>query len=156
MTSALFEDGTGNGVDRLIADRIAVAFREHGAGRFSLATRGTRIENRDGSCAYRPDLVLFDGNSEIHTIVELDASDDRGDGYSRRADCYRAIPSLQNYLIVRTEKPQITWFSRVGERQWLFGAADDVDASARLEMPPVTLKLAELYEGVLTADARSV
>jgi len=144
-----------HGMDRLIADRITAAFRKHCGGRFSVAREGTLIENGEGGCVYRPELILLDESSSIHTIVELVAMDDWGDWYTRRADCYRAIPSLQNYVIVRTEKPQITWFTRIDERQWLFGAADDISASASLETPPVTLKLAEVYEGVFTAAVQS-
>jgi hypothetical protein len=118
----------------------------------ALATWATEIRSDAGDGSYWPAIVLFDADESIHTIVEVDASDSQGELYSRRARCYRAIPSVQNYVVARANKPQITWFTRLGEGRWLFGAADDIRASARLEAPPVMLTLAEIYDGLFTVD----
>ncbi len=140
---------------RRIADRIAAAFLEQGGERWRMVARETEVRDAETGRGYWPEIVLLDGSSNIHTVVEVDESAGCGDGYSRRGQCYRAIPSLQNYVIALRDKAQITWYSRLSERQWLFGAADDIHASAILETPPVTLSLSEVYEGVLAADAHS-
>jgi hypothetical protein len=144
-----------SGGHRLIADRVAAVFAQHVDEGFRLVTRETEIADEATGAAYRPELVLFGRSSDIHTIVELTGGEVMGERNTQRARCYRSIPSLENYVIVRADTPQITWFSRLDEKQWLFGAADDVKAVARLESPSLTLELAEIYEGVLAADGLS-
>jgi hypothetical protein len=140
---------------RLIAHRIATVFAQCAGEGLRLVSRETEIADEEAGAAYRPEFVLLRPTSEIHTIVEVVALQEVGERYAKRARRYRSIPSLESYVIARSDTPQIAWFTRYGERQWLFGAADDIGASARLETPPVTLRLAEIYEGVFAADQLS-
>lgn len=74
------------------------------------------------------------------------------DVYGGRARCYRRIPSVEHYVIASSGKPQMTWFSRLDDGRWLFGAAEGLQAEAQLVSISTTLNLAEIYDGVFTAD----
>ena len=49
----------------------------------------------------------------------------------------------------------LEWYTRHGEHFWHYAEAIGIQGEIRLESLNVTLSLAEMYEGVLAADAHS-
>lgn len=60
---------------------------------------------------------------------------------------YRAIPSLQHYLLVAQDRPFVEVYSRQGAA-WAYSTLDGLGAVLGLDPPGVELPLSEIYEGV--------
>jgi Uma2 family endonuclease len=73
------------------------------------------------------------------------------EGYDRghKAEHYRQIPSLQEYLIVRQDAPRIERYQRLGEREWTLTEAIGLEESVRLASVPCVLALREVYDRAL-------
>lgn len=62
---------------------------------------------------------------------------------------YRRIPSLRQYVLVSQDRPHAEWYTRQEDGLWLFAEATGQEAKVRLESVGCTLRLADLYDGVL-------
>lgn len=141
---------------RLVVRRIGEAFaRQAQDSGFHLAAPGTIVRDDETSEEYIPELVLLSRDSEIRTVLEVTEGSGVNQVYGQRARCYRQIPSVEHYVIASSDKPQVAWFSRLNDGRWLFGTAEDLQAEIRLESLNVVLSMAEIYEGVFTADEAS-
>jgi len=69
---------------------------------------------------------------------------DRG----KKFEHYRQIESLQEYILIAQDHPQIERFSRQQDRHWLLDEASGLDAMLHLPTVDCTLKLAEVYAKV--------
>jgi Uma2 family endonuclease len=69
---------------------------------------------------------------------------DRG----RKFEHYRSLDSLQEYLLVSSERVQLDLYTRQPSGQWLFTAANRLDDSLELRSVGCKLALADLYENV--------
>lgn len=103
-----------------------------------------RIERRNGE-------VLLDPTLLIEVLSPSSADYDRG----TRWDFYRAIPSLQEYVVLWQEKPAAERFVRQGDGFWLLSESQGLHAEIRLDSVGALLRLAEVYEGVFTAGEQS-
>jgi len=102
------------------------------------------IERRKGEVLLNPTLL-------IEVLSPSSADYDRGTKW----DCYRTIPSLQEYLVLWQEKPAAERFTRQGDGFWLLSETQGLDAEIRLESIGVQLRLSEAYDGVRAADEGS-
>lgn len=76
---------------------------------------------------------------------------DRG----KKSQWYRTLPSLQEYLIIAQDAPEITLYRRTSAG-WTVIDAIGIDESVELTSIGYTLRLRELYHGILAdADARA-
>ena len=79
------------------------------------------------------------------------AAYDRGEKFRH----YRRIPSLQEYVLVETERPHIEHFIRQSlnlpqaQGGWLLLEYDGLEAELRLSSVPCVLRAAEIYERVV-------
>jgi Uma2 family endonuclease len=69
---------------------------------------------------------------------------DRGDKF---AD-YRLLESLQEYVLVSQDKRRVEHYVRQADGNWLYGAAQGLDASLHLPSIGCTLALADVYDKV--------
>jgi Uma2 family endonuclease len=67
---------------------------------------------------------------------------------SRKAEHYRRIPSLEEYLLIAQDRPRIERYRRQGEREWLLSEAIGLDESIELASIEGVLALREVYERV--------
>jgi Uma2 family endonuclease len=107
-----------------------------------------------------PDLVIACGEIQmedetVDTLVNptvlmevLSPSTERYDR-GRKWELYRRIPSLQQYVLVSQDEPRIEWFTRQQGGLWLYAEAADSAAEVRLDSVGCTLRLADVYDGVL-------
>lgn len=142
------------GDQALIVQRIADVLADQARG-FHLAPQGVMLRDDETGKEYSPALVLLTRDSSVEAVVEMTDGVAVNDVYSGRARCYRSIPSVRHYVIASLDRPQIASFSRLDERQWLYGVAENLQGEVHLQSLGVSLKLAEIYEGVFTADQPS-
>ena len=98
-----------------------------------------------------PDLVVScaGGNDDDYTetepylIVEVLSESTRMADQNYKAERYRELPSLQAYLLVDSRSRSAAMWRRNGEG-WTF---EVVGEQFDLPCPPVTLTLAEIYDG---------
>jgi Uma2 family endonuclease len=69
---------------------------------------------------------------------------DRGDKF----ELYRSIPSLQEYVLIASERVLVDRYTRQPNDHWDLTSANKLDATIRLETVELDLKLADLYEKV--------
>jgi Uma2 family endonuclease len=114
------------------------------------------------SYAY-PDIVAVCGEQEfqderediltnptliVETLSDSTAVYDRGEKWER----YQQIPSLREYVLVSQSRAVVERFTRQGDL-WVYSLTAGVDSAVTLESVGVSLKLAEIYEGVSLSAA---
>jgi Uma2 family endonuclease len=80
----------------------------------------------------------------IEVLSESTERYDRG----RKAEHYRNIPSLEEYLFVSQQEPRIEHYRRQGEREWLLSEAIGLDKTVDLSSIGCLLSLRDVYERV--------
>ena len=65
-----------------------------------------------------------------------------------KAQKYRTIPSLQEYLIIEQQSPYVEHYLRKSEFQWLLNVANQLDHVIELVSLNCTLLLSDIYERV--------
>lgn len=85
----------------------------------------------------------------LNPSVIIEVLSDTTEAYDRGAkfDHYRSIDSLQVYVLISQDKPQIEIFQRQNNH-WLLSVAKGLEASVRLEVIDCELVLADVYERV--------
>ena len=81
-------------------------------------------------------------------IVEVLSPSTALEDRNAKWDEYRALASVQDYMLVSVDEAKVEVFSRQKSGKWLYEAVKGVDA--RIELPSLscTLSLAEMYEQV--------
>ena len=113
-----------------------------------------------------PHVTPFDKNSITNpsAIFEVLSPSteayDRGEKWAR----YRRLDSLQEYLLVSQDKPEVEQYVRQESGLWSYKAVEGLEAASVLTVLGVTLPLSGIYDGVTfeenvsvreTADAES-
>jgi Uma2 family endonuclease len=148
------------------------------SGLFYVHLRGKRCRARGGNSRIRsgpaapvsgkrtkgmfsyPDVVVICGDVEYHdkfkdvivnptAIVEVlspsTESFDRGEKFTR----YQAWnPTLQDYILISQDKPQVEHFHRLPDGAWRYKLYSGLKAAVKITSIQYTLKLAEVYERV--------
>ncbi len=81
-------------------------------------------------------------------IVEVLSPSTENDDRGRKFQHYRALESLQEYLLVEQDAPRIERFQRQPDGAWLLTDAVGLDAVLHLASVPCTLGLADVYAKV--------
>ncbi|HEY7771204.1 Uma2 family endonuclease [Longimicrobium sp.] len=114
---------------------------------------------------FSPDVMAYGGKAQLAhhgdtdlllnpvLLVEIVSPESWGYERGRKWQGYRSIASLQEYLLVAEDAPRVERFTRHGEHFWLYGETTGLDGEIQLESLNVTLKLADIYDGVLSADS---
>ena len=107
-----------------------------------------------------PDVTIVCGAPELgdehrdtllNPTVLIEVLSPSTESYDRghKAEHYRQIPSLQEYLIVRQDAPRIERYRRLGEREWTLTEAIGLEESVQLASVPCSLALGEVYDRAL-------
>lgn len=94
----------------------------------------------------RPD-TLTNPTVVIEVLSPSTEAHDRGLKFAQ----YRTIESLQEYVLVSQDAPQIEIFRRQSTDQWLFTNYSGVEAIAQLESIHCAIPLGDLYTGLIPA-----
>lgn len=81
-------------------------------------------------------------------VVEVLSPSTAGYDLGAKAEKYRSIPSLQEYLIVWQDERRVERYSRKGERFWHLTEIGPEDETIELASVGCTLRLDEVYRGV--------
>lgn len=105
-----------------------------------------------------PHVNPFDKNSIINPSVIFEVLSpsteryDRGEKWAR----YRRLDSLQEYLLVSQDKPEVEQYVRQESGLWSYKAVEGLDAASVLTVLGVTLPLSEIYDRVTFPETVSV
>jgi Uma2 family endonuclease len=69
-------------------------------------------------------------------------------GRSRKAEQYRTIESLREYLLISQDAPRVEQYTRAGERQWLLTEAIGAEESIALDSIACVLSISDIYEDI--------
>lgn len=152
----------------LITQRIARTLGNQLRGRpCEVVSQGTLVTPRVGDNAFLPDVVVYCGGAQRERvrgsdllmnpslIVEVLSPSTAGYDHETKWNNYRRISSLQDYLLVSQDRVRVQHYTRRGDTFWLFNAVEGLEAEVHLESLDVSLGLADIYEGVFTADQPS-
>lgn len=109
--------------------------------------RDTRFYYPDVSviCKSNPGEQQFQDAPVLVAEVLSKSTRRQDDGEKREG--YQSIPSLQHYLLVEQDRPAIVHFGRVGD-EFTPELIEGLDAILELKSLRITIKLAEVFEGV--------
>ncbi|RRR68779.1 MAG: Uma2 family endonuclease [Candidatus Viridilinea halotolerans] len=99
-----------------------------------------------GDVAYADDVqdILLNPTIIIEVLSPSTENYDRG----KKAQYYRTIPSLREYLLIAQEQFHLEHFVRYSAYQWLFSETNDATASVQLASIGCALTVAEIYKRV--------
>ena len=81
-------------------------------------------------------------------VVEvLSGSTERWDRTGKFAK-YRAVPTIQEYVLVSQNEMLIEWYTRRENGEWVYRTATGPDGICHLESLEIDLSLAEIYRGI--------
>ena len=114
-----------------------------------------------GDREYYPDVMVACGprgedpyaETAPCVLIEVLSPSTRHTDRREKGPAYRALPSLQMYLIVSQPQRRIEWYSRAADGSWL---VTDLVGDGAVTFPcppgadgaPVTMSFDEIYEGV--------
>jgi Uma2 family endonuclease len=88
--------------------------------------------------------TLLNPTALIEVLSTTTERDDRG----RKAEHYRRIESLQEYLLVAQASPRIERYRRHGEREWILSESVSLEDSVELISIGCVLALRDVYDRV--------
>jgi Uma2 family endonuclease len=91
----------------------------------------------------------FDTLLNPNLLVEILSPSTAGWDRGRKAQLYRAIPFLQEYLIIGQEAPEITLYRRT-TAGWTVIDASGMDREVELLSIGYSLRLRDLYQGIVS------
>jgi Uma2 family endonuclease len=98
------------------------------------------------------ELHVEDDESDIllnpQVIMEVLSPSTEAYDQGAKFDHYRSIESLQSYILIAQDKPQIELFERQAQGNWLLSVVKGLEASVRLGAIGCELALRDVYEQV--------
>lgn len=120
-------------------------------------TADARVEIEAGARYVYPDLSVVCGEVKSvkdHTLQNpsliIEVLSPSSEAYDRglKSQLYRALPSLETYVLVSQDQALVEVYSRHGGGRWVLESFSGLEASARLPSLEVELPLAEVYRQV--------
>ncbi|HEX2206099.1 MAG TPA: Uma2 family endonuclease [Longimicrobium sp.] len=152
----------------LITENIAYALRTRlRTGGCRVLSQGTLVAADGSDDTFLPDVAVFCGQAQRRKVrgadvlqnpvvlVEVLSPSTADYDHGRKWQSYRGVAPLQHYLLVAQDKARVEQYTRHGEHFWHYTETLGLGTEVRVEALDVTLRLAEIYEGVLTADQPS-
>lgn len=140
-----------------IALNIAFALRTAARGtpcKINMSAVKVRVQR--SKAYYYPDVILScqrDAADEYYLehpclIVEISSPSTEWKDFTEKLIAYQKLETLQVYLIVAQDQPQVTMFYRDPEGAWEVTRLDDLEPVLPLTCIEASLTLATIYEGV--------
>ncbi|HYR12493.1 MAG TPA: Uma2 family endonuclease, partial [Longimicrobium sp.] len=130
-----------------------------------VVSQGMPVKTGHGEKVFLPDVAVYCGAPELEpgdvemllnpaVLVEVLSPDTTDYDHGKKWESYRRLSSLRDYLLVWHDHARVEWYTRQGAF-WMFGEVEGMQAEVPLESIGATLRLAEIYEEVFTADQPS-
>ena len=111
-----------------------------------------------GPYAY-PDVIIVRGSAAfidshedtlVNPVVLLEVSSPSTESYDRGTKFfhYRSIESLQEYLIVTQERPEVDHWTRVSDRQWNLAVIEGLHRVVKLSSVACEIPLERIYRRI--------
>jgi Uma2 family endonuclease len=155
MSGASLEHG-------LIAQNIALSLGLQLRGRpCRVLSQGTLVALDGSDDSFVPDVAVYCGEPKRRRIrgtdvlgnptllVEVLSPSTANYDHGTKWENYRSLSSLRDYLLVWQDQARVEWFTRLGDVTWMFEDLVGLEAEIALQYLGITLKLAEIYDGVL-------
>jgi Uma2 family endonuclease len=81
-------------------------------------------------------------------VIEIISDSTEGADRGEKFDDYRAIASLDEYVLIRQKQPVVEVFRRRDDGSWLYRVYEGIETTARLESIGVDVALADVFAGV--------
>lgn len=81
-------------------------------------------------------------------VIEVLSPSTQDYDHGRKWLLYQQVPTLQEYLLIAQERPQVERYSRQPDGSWLYRLIEDPDAVLRLDSIGCTLPVSEIYDKV--------
>lgn len=81
-------------------------------------------------------------------VIEVLSASTRDFDLFGKVEEYKTVPSLVHVVLVNPDEPQAVHWTRAGAAPWSYRLHEGLDAALALDPPGVTLRLADLYEGL--------
>jgi Uma2 family endonuclease len=115
-----------------------------------------KVRAQRSKAYYYPDVIVGCQRDEADAyylekpclIVEVTSKSTEWKDYTEKAVAYQKLASLQVYLIVAQDQPQVTMFYRDAEGAWDVARFDALEQALTLPCPDCALTLADIYEGI--------
>ena len=124
-----------------------------------VGTNDLRLKVESKKVSYRyPDIMVicgepnFIGNRKIidnpTLIIEVLSPSTALEDRNSKLDEYRALESVQDYMLISVDEAKVEVFSRSEADKWWYTSVKGLDASIELPSIACTLALADIYEQV--------
>lgn len=115
-----------------------------------------KVRVQHAKAYYYPDVIVScqpDEADEYYLekpclIVEVSSKSTEWKDYTEKALAYQKLSSLQVYLIMSQDQPQVTMYFRDQAGNWEVTRFDGLEQTINLTCPRVSLALANIYEGI--------
>lgn len=71
-----------------------------------------------------------------------------------KLEYYRTIDSLQAYIVIAQDRPNVQYYVRQTPTLWLLRFVDDIAATIELSSIQVTIALVDIYSGIAFSESR--
>ncbi|HZD05565.1 MAG TPA: Uma2 family endonuclease [Longimicrobiales bacterium] len=151
--------GASRAHNAIVANLVIEIGRQVKGGPCRVYPSDLRVRVSEAGMYTYPDVSVVCGEAELEdehrdtllnptVLIEvLSESTERYDR-GRKAEHYRRIGSLQEYVLVAQAEPHVECYRRAGEREWVLTEAVGLDESAQLTAVPCVLLLRDVYDGV--------
>lgn len=85
-------------------------------------------------------------------IVEVLSDSTEDYDRSKKFLFYRALPSFNEYLLIRQDKPFIEYYAKLAEHKWLLTEVEGLSAKVHLKHLGITLPLSKIYANISFAS----
>lgn len=102
-----------------------------------------------------PDLSLVCGQPEFYqgdtltnptVLIEVLSKSTEAKDRGEKAEEYRSLPSLQEYLLIAQDRYHVEHYVRQSDQQWLLTEYHDLQQTVQLSSINCQLKLADIYD----------
>jgi Uma2 family endonuclease len=144
----------------LIVMNLAAALVPPLRGRCEVLGSEMRVKVQPTGLYTYPDVAVVCGRAELEDehfdtllnptllIEVLSPSTEKYDR-GRKAEHYRRLDTLREYLLIAQDEPQVERYRRQGEHDWLLTEFNGLDQTLELTSIGFDLKLCDIYVGVL-------
>ncbi|MBE7467967.1 MAG: Uma2 family endonuclease [Anaerolineae bacterium] len=156
----IFAMAGGSANHNRIAGNIYLELRETLEGKSCEAfITDMRLHIKKNSLYTYPDVMVVCGRIEYikgrtdtltNPVVIIEVLSDSTQAYDRGAkfELYRAIESLQDYVLVDQARVHVEYFHKLEDGRWLLEEFNELEAVLRLEAVNVELPLSRVYQRV--------